>query len=235
MEIVKIVIDGKEIEAEEGEMLLDAALRNGIFIPHLCHHPHLDDSFAGCRLCFVEVEGRAKPITSCTEPVQHGIVVRTDTEIVRRLQKSALQLLLSAHHIDCKNCFANRRCRLQELSKKLGVKLKVEGLRDLSRRDPLDFTLQSIVCDPNKCVLCGACVRLCKNEREGAFHFSQRGIQTRVTTFPGKENPELFKRCREACPVGALIPPDATKHIESMRVICQGEETVTKKKVHPKL
>ncbi len=145
------------------------------------------------------------------------MVIQTNTEPIRRLQRSALRLILSTHHIDCKNCFANRRCGLQEISKKLGVKLKIERLRDLSRRDPLDFTLQSIVCDPNKCVLCGACIRLCKIEGRGAFHFSQRGIQTRLAIFPGKENPKFLERCHEVCPVGALIPPDATKHIESMK------------------
>jgi NADH dehydrogenase/NADH:ubiquinone oxidoreductase subunit G len=213
---VDIVIDGREIEAEEGEKVLHVALRNEIFIPNLCDLSQMDDTFAGCRLCFVEVEGEPKPVTSCTQSVQAGMVVRTDTEIVRRLQRSALRLLLSAHHIDCKNCYANRRCKLQEMAKKLGVKLKIEGLRDLSKRDPLDFTLGSVVNDQNKCVLCGACVRLCRSDGEGVFHFSQRGIRTRISTFAQNENPGLLKKCLDVCPVGALIPPDATRHIESM-------------------
>ncbi len=211
-----MVIDGREIEAEEGEKVLHVALRNEIFIPNLCDLSQINDSFAGCRLCFVAVEGKPKPVTSCTEPVQHGMVVQTDTEMVRRLQSSALRLLISAHHIDCKNCYANRRCKLQEMAKKLGVKLKIEGLRDLSKRDPLDFTLGSVVNDQNKCVLCGACVRLCRNEGKEAFHFSQRGIRTRISAFAQNEDPGLLKKCLDTCPVGALIPPDATKHIKSM-------------------
>jgi NADH dehydrogenase/NADH:ubiquinone oxidoreductase subunit G len=216
MQALRMNIDGIEVEARQGEKILDVASRNGIFIPHLCNEPTLDDAFAGCRLCLVEVEGRPRPVTSCTEIVRDGMVVRTNTESIRRLQRSALRLLISDHHVDCKRCYANRRCRLQDLARELSVKLKVKGLRDLSRRDPIDRTLGSVFHDANKCVLCGRCVRRSHNEGMGRFHFSGRGLGTRIVSFPGDEAPELLKWCLDVCPVGALIPPDAIEQIQSV-------------------
>ena len=149
MNRVKIRIDDREIDATEGETVLDAALRNEIFIPHLCYRPGSDEAFAGCRLCFIEVEGKGAPVTSCTEPAREGMVVRTDTEPALRLQRSALRLLLFAHEVDCKNCPENRNCRLQDLV----LALKVKGLRNLSTHEPLDRTLVGNFYDKNKCVL----------------------------------------------------------------------------------
>lgn len=206
MSRVSILVDGLEMEAEEGRRLLEVALERGIFIPHLCFLPEMEESYAGCRLCVVEVEGKLRPVTSCTEPVRAGMVVRTDTPTVRRLQRSALRLLLSAHHVDCGNCYANKRCALQELSKRLGVKLKGKRLRDLSTRLPLDRTLGHVLYDPNKCIHCGNCVRISKALGIGCFHFSQRGLKMRVSLFPSAATHEEMERCMGVCPVGALIP-----------------------------
>lgn len=206
MSRVRIVIDGLELEAEEGRRLLDVALERGIFIPHVCFLPELEESYAGCRLCLVHVEGKARPVTSCTEPVREGMIVLTDTPTVKGLQKSALRLLLSAHHVDCRNCYANKRCALQDLSKRLGVKLKGKEMRDLSTRLPLDEALGHVLYDPNKCIHCGNCVRLSKALGIGSFHFSQRGLKMRVSLFPSAASNEELERCMGVCPVGALIP-----------------------------
>jgi formate dehydrogenase major subunit/NADH-quinone oxidoreductase subunit G len=216
VETVRLVIDGREVEAEPGEKVLEAALREGIFIPHLCYLPGLKDAFGACRLCFVEVEGRGRPLTSCALPVEDGMVIRTDSPQVRRLQRSALRLLLSVHHVDCRNCYANKRCKLQNLAKRLRVGLKVTGLRDLSSRcDPLDTTLERVFYDPSKCVLCGACVRICASRGLGPFHFSQRGLRTRIAVFARQDREEILHECMEACPVGALIPSDGRWQIRS--------------------
>jgi bidirectional [NiFe] hydrogenase diaphorase subunit len=203
-----ICVDDRKIEAEEGDSVLQASLRSGIFIPHLCYRSDSEETFAGCRLCFVEVEGQQKPVTSCTQLVRDGMSVRTDTDRVRRLQRSALRLLLSAHHIDCRNCYANHRCQLQQLARALNVKFKVTGLRDLSTREPLDTTLGSVVYDKNKCVLCGRCVRCAKEQGAGAFHFAHRGLQTRIAVFPHHGDQEPPDSCWKECPVGALFPAE---------------------------
>jgi formate dehydrogenase major subunit/NADH-quinone oxidoreductase subunit G len=208
MKTVQFIIDGRQVEAQEEEKVLQAALRNGIFIPHLCGGSNGEEPFAGCRLCFVEVEGRPRPVTSCTETARSGMVVRTDTERVRRLQRSALRLILSNHHIDCGKCYANRRCRLQELGRALRVKLKISGLRDLSTREPPDTTLGDVVYDRNKCVLCGKCVQWARESGTGVFHFARRGLQTRIAVFPHRGDPASLVRCWEVCPVGALVPAD---------------------------
>jgi NADH dehydrogenase/NADH:ubiquinone oxidoreductase subunit G len=136
------------------------------------------------------------------------MVVRTDTGAVRRLQRSALRLLLSAHHIDCRRCVANRRCALQMLARALNVRFKVEGLRDLSRREPQERTLPGVVHDPGKCVLCGRCVRCARESGQGVFQFSHRGLRTRIAMFPTDAPGNAAGACWQECPVGALFPEE---------------------------
>jgi bidirectional [NiFe] hydrogenase diaphorase subunit len=108
MDTVNLTIDGNPITAPEGEKILWAALDNGIYIPHLCALRWAEEPFAGCRLCFVEVEGRSQPVTACTEPVAEGLVVHTDTPEVKRLRRTAAELLIAAECPDCGACAKNR-------------------------------------------------------------------------------------------------------------------------------
>ena len=124
----KLLVDNKEIEVKEGTTLLKACLDNGIYIPNLCYLEGMEAPPASCRMCFVEIEGVEKPITSCTVKVKDDMVVKTDTLSVRRLQRAAFRLLLSVHHVDCKNCQANKKCELQHLAKFLKVGLKPKHL-----------------------------------------------------------------------------------------------------------
>ena len=98
---VQLLVDNKKIEAQEGTTLLQACLDNDIYIPNLCYLPGMETPPASCRMCFVEIEGEHKPVTSCTVHVKEGMTVKTDTPDVRRLQRTALKLLLSVHHVDC--------------------------------------------------------------------------------------------------------------------------------------
>ena len=101
--MVKLIVDDREIEAAEGATLLQACLKNDIYIPNLCHMEDMAHPAALCRMCFVEIEGQDKPVASCTITVSENMVVKTDTPAVRRLQRRALRLLLSVHDVDCKN------------------------------------------------------------------------------------------------------------------------------------
>lgn len=214
MDTIHIQVDGVSVEAIPEESVLHAALRHGISIPHLCNGGHGEEPFAGCRLCFVEVDGKPRPVPSCTEPVREGMSVRTDTEAARRLQRSALRLLLSNHRLDCGKCFANGRCRLQELGRLLQVKLKVRGLRDLSTPASLDTTLGSVLYDSSKCVLCGQCVSWARANGTGVFQFARRGLKTRIALFPLRGDASVLDGCWEVCPVGALLPAESVPELE---------------------
>ena len=108
-----ITIDGTEVRAQEGETLLFRALEAGFFIPSLCAIEGIDPPAGSCRLCYVEVEGRPRPVTSCTVRVRDGMVVRTRSEAVDRLVRAGFEMLMSVHRLDCKVCPGNRRRRLR--------------------------------------------------------------------------------------------------------------------------
>jgi len=209
MKTVSLIIDGKKIKAPEGENLLWVALDNGIYIPNLCALRDKPEPTAGCRLCFVEVEGKEQPVTACTETITEGMVVDTRGAKALRLARTAFELLMASHPVDCACCPANRSCELQKIARHLGAKLKTKRFRKLVRELPIDDSNPLFVYNPNKCVLCGRCVWVCQN-RLGidVFGFAHRGFQRVVTTFADEPIGEL--RCQECgecvavCPTGAL-------------------------------
>jgi len=205
--MVKIIVDDKEIEVQEGTVLLEACLRHGIYIPNLCYLEGMEHPDASCRLCFVEIEGKAVP--SCTIKVSGPMVVKTDTPAVRNLQKSALRLLFSVHDVDCAHCPANKKCALQTMAKFLGMGLKPKGLEKILKEPRLVEDHPFINYYPNRCVLCARCVRVCKTlEGRPQMTFAKRGFDT-VISFYGvnKESMPACEDCRQCvdvCPVGAI-------------------------------
>lgn len=207
--MVEITVDGRKIEVEEGRSLLEGCLRNGIYIPNLCFMEGMEDPPASCRLCFVAVAGERKPVASCKVTPRSGMVVTTDSEEVRRLQRTALRLLLSAHTAECRKCPSNRRCELQRMVRFLGVRLRPR------RYDHLDVsstgTKSSIFAFvPSRCVLCGKCVHVC--EKRGGYSlltFARRGFDTVIASFEGGNEAaascEVCLQCVEACPVSAIL------------------------------
>jgi predicted molibdopterin-dependent oxidoreductase YjgC len=208
--MISIVVDDREIFVEEGKNLLQACLDEGIYIPNLCFMVGMENPPGSCRLCFVEINHQERPVSACRTRTAAGMVVRTDSSAVRRLQRAAFRLLRSAHRIDCRNCPSNRRCELQRLARFLTVPLKPKRLdhlvRECSRAEEHPF----FDYDPSKCVLCGRCVYICRKLHGHALlTFARRGFQTVVSSF-GADNPSALpckdcRACVDVCPVSAIF------------------------------
>jgi bidirectional [NiFe] hydrogenase diaphorase subunit len=160
-------------------------------------------------MCFVEIEGERQPVPSCTVLVKDHMVVKTDTPSVRQLQRTALRFLLSVHHVDCKNCQANKKCELQRMAKFLKVGLKPKSLGIHLKEMEIDRSHPFLDYYPNRCVLCGKCVHVCREKNgQSALTFSKRGFDTVISFYGVKDLAALecknCNACIEICPVGAL-------------------------------
>ncbi|MGB9757670.1 MAG: formate dehydrogenase subunit alpha [Candidatus Bipolaricaulaceae bacterium] len=207
MNVVRLKIDGKEVEVPQGTTILQAAAAAGIEIPHLCYHPGL--SPAGiCRLCLVEAGG--KLLTACYHLAEEGMEVFTNTERLKNLRRLNLELILSDHPQDCLTCEKNGACELQRYAYEFGLvenRFVGEGheRRKLLPREDNPF----IRYEPEKCILCGRCVRACQEiQGRGVWDWAFRGFSTRVTTGLerplGEVNCEFCGQCVAVCPTGAL-------------------------------
>jgi len=205
-----LFIDGREIEAPEGEILLFAALDNNIYIPNLCALREEHRPSACCRLCFVEVEGREKPVAACTVRVRENMKVATRTPAVDRLVSTAFELLLSDHRLHCADCPKNRNCELQKIAKERGLKLKLTRLKKLARQHVYDDSPLKFAFDSSRCVLCGKCVVADREEAQvGAIGFAHRGLKRKISAFnDGRIADSPCTECLlcvKSCPVGALF------------------------------
>jgi formate dehydrogenase beta subunit len=215
--VVKLTIDGREVEAREDASLLDAALEAGIYVPHLCDHPDLPPAGV-CRLCVVEVEGLEGVVSSCVTPVREGMVARTQSEEIVRLRRLAMELLLVGHPPECGTCQKYLNCELQSLKQYLSVEeLRLERHPKLL---PVDSSNPLFTYDPNKCVLCGRCVRACWDLREvGVLWYDREGGEIRIYTREGGPLAESGCRfcgaCAEVCPTGAIQDKEAVMTSEN--------------------
>jgi len=206
---VSLTIDNRVIQADSGQNLLQVCLENGIHIPNLCYIDGIKRPLASCRLCFVEIEGERDPVTSCTQSVTGGMVVRTDSEPVRRLQVGALELLLSVHKVDCGHCPVNKNCELQRLARILKVGLKPGAFGKHLKEIGINDSHPCLDYYPNRCVLCGKCEYICgeRNERP-CLSFIKRGLDTMISLYREEdslENPcDRCLACVDICPVGAI-------------------------------
>jgi predicted molibdopterin-dependent oxidoreductase YjgC len=206
MNMVNLKINDKKLSVPAGTTILEAARKSGIYIPTLCDDPRLEPAGA-CRLCLVQVDGLSKPVTGCTTPVKEGMDVVTSNPEIERQRRTIIELLLSDHPYDCMVCEKAGDCTLQELAYYYDVKPgKFEGeRRDLSIRDDNPF----IVFDPNKCIVCGRCTRICNDVvMAGTIDLTGRGFKAIPDTAFGNprslKNCEFCGQCVSACPSGAL-------------------------------
>ncbi len=204
-QLVTITVNGQEVEAETGTGLLDVLRGLDLDIPTLCHDDRLTP-FGGCRLCVVErKDGRGGLIPACSTPVQRGMAIETETDEVIESRRRNLQLLVLNHRMECPVCERSGDCRFQELIYLYGV--PEEQLLFERVRHPRDEDSPVIVRDPEKCILCGKCVRLC-DEVQGVAEIGlvSRGLEAVVTTMLDRPlDCEFCGQCVNACPVGALI------------------------------
>ena len=203
-----LFIEGKEVEFTDEPNLLEVIRKAGMNVPTFCYRPDLT-SFGACRMCVVEVEypnGRKMINSSCTMPPEAGIKVSLNTEKTRRIRKTVLELLLANHDRKCLTCERSGDCELQQYAEEYGIK----EIRYADKDDylPVDNSSPSIVRDPNKCILCGACVRACDEFQHGVLGFANRGSRTLVQPMNGKPLADVecinCGQCVAVCPTGAL-------------------------------
>ena len=204
--MVNLTINRREVEAKSGELLLDVLRREGVHVPTLCHLEGMSPTGA-CRLCVVEVEGARTLVPSCAAPVHDGMEVETHSPRAVQARKTVIELLLADHPDDCLYCVRNRQCDLQDLAEEHGVRQR-RFSGEKSSYD-LDVSSPSLLRDPEKCILCGRCVRVCEEvQGVGAIDFVGRGSKTMVgTAFDQGLNVSSCIYCGQCvmvCPTGAL-------------------------------
>lgn len=200
-----MTIDGQAIEFTDEPNVLSIIRKAGIDIPTLCYHSELS-IYGACRLCTVE-DDRGKTFASCSEKPRDGMIIYTNTPRLMRYRKLILELLLAAHCRDCTTCIKSGECHLQELAHRMGVhEIRFENVREIQ---PIDTSSHAIIRDPNKCILCGDCVRMCDNVQNiNAIDFAYRGTDAQVIPAFNKKIAETdcvgCGQCRVVCPTGAI-------------------------------
>lgn len=204
-EISTLYIDGRPVRFENEKNLLEVIRKSGIEIPTFCYHSDLS-VYGACRLCLIEVEGRGL-VASCSTTPAEGMKVKTNTDEIREIRKTVVELLLASHNGDCPTCQRSNSCKLQDLARRLGI--EEVGYENTNKTLPVDRSSFGIVRDPNKCVLCGDCVRMCREiQGIGAIDFAHRGAGVTVEPAFGKPlgSVECVEcgQCVQVCPTGAL-------------------------------
>lgn len=204
---IKLTIDGKEVTVDEGTTILEAAKANDIHIPTLCHHPALS-SWGGCRMCVVEVDGAPRLVASCVMPVREGMQVVTSNPRIIEARRTILEFLFAERNHYCMFCAQSGDCELQNLA----YELQMDHLTVTPsfNRFPVDATNEYMVLDHNRCILCGRCVRACR-ELAGNYvlNYQGRGARSLVC----KDLNELTENsscdasgvCMQVCPTGAIF------------------------------
>ena len=208
MSNITLTINDKIVEVNSEFTLLEAIQSTGIDVPTLCHHPSLKPD-GSCRICVVEDEDSGNLLASCTTPIRDGMKIQTHSEEVKEARKLNLELLLSNHPNDCMTCESDGSCKLQDLVYLYDIDKPTFGtLTEKTNKD--DSNNPFIEFNQDKCILCGRCVRACKEiQVSNAIEFTQRGSQAQILNLYGKDVSDISTcvhcgQCVEMCPTGAL-------------------------------
>jgi len=227
-DIVTITINGKEVEAIKGSVLIDYLFKENIDIPHFCYHPALGTD-GNCRMCMVEIEGSKRPQISCDTPVKEGMVVRTEGENIEKVRRDILEMELINHPIDCPTCDQAGECKLQDYYMQGGFyESRLEAESKNKAKKAVDLG-KSVMLDQERCVLCTRCTRFTKE----ITHTNELGVFSRadhsvISTFPGMElESDYSMNVVDLCPVGALTSKDFRFNqrvwfLETFEAICGG-------------
>jgi len=199
---MRVTINGRAIEAEEGATILSIAQQNGFRIPTLCHMESLIPT-GFCRMCVVEVKDLENPVTACNTPATDGMVIETDTPKIREIRREVLQFMLVKHPLDCPVCDKGGECDLQDYVYEYGIQ-KAEYQVETPAKEYKTYSTPAIKYHPNRCILCSRCIRACR-EIAGREVLDLQGTGFNARVEPIK--PERCISCGEclaACPVGAL-------------------------------
>ena len=227
-EIVNITINGAQMQATKGSLLIDKLLDENIHIPHFCYHQALGKD-GNCRMCMVEIEGQKRPQIACDTPVKDGMIVRTQGENIEKVRRDILELELINHPIDCPTCDQAGECKLQDYYMESGFyesRINLEAKNTARKRVDLG---SNVMLDEERCVLCTRCVRFCsqitKTNELGVINRADHSV---IGTFPGRplDNPYAMNVI-DICPVGALTNKDfrfkqRVWFLETFDAICNG-------------
>ena len=214
MSEVPVKIDDKELIGRAGQTILELALANGIDIPNLCHDPRLEPA-GSCRLCLVHVQGQKNLLTACTTEIAPDMVIQTETEKIREIRKTILELLFYEHRGVCTTCNENGNCALQQYAYEYQLADDVFNMPTSSEpKDNYTTDNEAIKYDVDKCIRCGRCVRICEEvQMDNALTFKQRAANVEVSTaldMPlNNSTCELCGQCISTCPTGALYERQA--------------------------
>jgi NADH dehydrogenase/NADH:ubiquinone oxidoreductase subunit G len=210
---VKLTIDGVKVTVPAGTKLIDAAEEANIHIPNLCYLKGMK-GIGACRLCLVEVEGGKSPVIACNTRAKDGMVVKTTTEEIQKQRKFIIDLILSMHPLDCMTCTKAGVCTLQQYA--YDFEIKESSFTRKKFGYPTDEENPFVKRDPEYCILCGRCVRVCKEQDTNVLEFMGRGVGAKVATendSPLQDSGCTFcGSCVDACPVNALLEADRWRH-----------------------